>query len=724
MFSKNIVLSSSLALVVGALLLNGCSTASKEPFDHWGVTGGSKQNIHYSSSTQIDSTNVAKLQVVWTYHTKDADSAHHSQIQCNPIVVDGVLFATTPQMKLFALDAISGNQKWVFDPYDTSRAYKQLDHVLNNNRGVTYWEDGEDKRIFFCAGSFLYAVDAREGKSIASFGHDGMVDLHEGLGPSAKDLFVISTSPGIIFKDLIIMGTRVSEESDAAPGYIRAFDVRSGELRWTFHTIPQPGEFGFSSWDDTVAYRHIGGANCWSGFALDETRGILFAPTGSASFDFYGGKRKGADLFADCLLALDASTGRYLWHFQDVHHDTWDKDLPTAPALVTLRIDGQSIDAVAQPTKTGFVFLFDRVTGKPIYPIEERKVPTTTELDGEKLSPTQPFPTISFMRQQFTDTDLNSLLPDSSYQDIKKKFQSYRSGNVFEPMSKEGTIVFPGLDGGAEWGGPAFDPSSGFLYVNANEIPWVITIADRKTKTPPNEDFLAAGQRLYQQNCMTCHGPERKGGGNYPSLLAVNKVYSERQFLNLLSTGRRMMPAFKQLTPIESQAIASLVLDIRDEQRKKFTPPPVPVDTFKNLPYTITGYNKFVSKEGYPAINPPWGTLNAIDLNTGHISWRIPLGEYPEFKAKGIATGTENYGGPAVTAGGLLFIAATRDGKFRAFNKLTGKLLWETDLPAPGFATPAVYMLQGKEYIVIACGGGKLGTKSGDAYVAFALPGN
>ena len=710
------------ALVCIVSLFPACH-APDNGYTGWKTFGGTRENIHYSSLTEMDTANVARLQVAWVYHTGDADTAHHSQIQCNPIVVNGILYGTSPGAKLFALDAATGKQLWVFDPRDTSRKSDFFTFVMNNNRGVTYWEDGQDKRILYAAGSYLYAVNAQSGQLIDSFGTEGRVDLHDGLGPGSKDLFVVATSPGIVYKDLIIMGSRVSEQSDAAPGDIRAFDVHNGRLRWIFHTIPHPGETGYDSWEDPNAWKHIGGANAWSGFALDEKRGLLFAPTGSASFDFYGGKRKGAGLFADCLIALDAATGQYKWHFQDVHHDVWDKDLPTAPALVTVTRDGKQVDAVAQPTKTGFVFLLDRETGKPLFPVEERPVPTETELAGEKIFPTQPFPTLpkSFMRQGFSDSDLNTLLPDSSYQDIKKRLAGYKSGHIFNPLSREGTIVFPGLDGGAEWGGSAFDPATGLLYVNANEIPWVLTIVDKNWKQPANEHYLQAGTRLYAQHCAVCHGPDRKGSGNYPSLLDADKKYDQGQFQALLLSGRRMMPAFKQLRDEERNAIASFILNIKSQQRKKFVVPPTPVDSFRQLPYDITGYNKFVSKEGYPAIRPPWGTLNAVDLNSGDIAWRIPLGSYPEFAKKGITTGTENYGGPVVTAGGLVFIAASSDAKIRAFNKRTGKQLWEYDLPVPGFATPSVYSVNGKQYLVIACGGGKLRTASGDAYIAFAL---
>jgi quinoprotein glucose dehydrogenase len=681
-------------------------------------------STHYSALTQIDTANVQGLQVAWTYHTGDADTVNHSQIQCRPLFVDGTLYGTTPRLQLFALDGATGRPRWIFNPQDSSVNRNRSDFIMNNNRGVTWWQEGDDKRIFFCAGAQLFAIDAATGRPIPSFGKNGMVDLHDGLGRDVHDLYVAATSPGVVYKDLIIMGDRVSEGSDAAPGHIRAYDVHTGQIRWTFHTIPQPGEYGYDTWDDPIAWQHIGGANSWSGFTLDEERGIVFAPTGSASFDFYGGRRKGLNLFADCLLALDAATGKRIWHFQDIHHDIWDKDLPTPPALVTVTHNGQSIDAVAQPTKTGFVFLFDRETGNSLFPIGERTVPVNTTIQGEELARTQPFPTLPkpFVRQTFTDSDVNRLLPDTSIQEIRDRLKKYHTGNMFNPMSKEGTVVMPGLDGAAEWGGPAYDPATGILYINANEMPWVITLTDvPPAKTTPTT-WLAAGRQLYTQNCVSCHGPDRKGSGNFPSLLNVKTKYSPAQFSALLSTGRRMMPAFKQLSEDEKTALASLVLDLHSQQGKTFIAPPAPVDSFRSLPYTITGYNKFLSKEGYPAIQPPWGTLNAINLNTGALEWKVPLGEYPEWTARGIITGTENYGGPVVTAGGVLFIAATRDGKLRAFNKRTGRLLWETMLPAPGFATPAVYAVQGKEYLVIACGGGKLGTRSGDSYIAFALP--
>lgn len=718
--------------VICSLMMVVIFFSCKQPKDYssWRVYGGNKEANHYSSLRQIDTSNVSRLKVAWMYHTHDADSMM-TQIQVNPVVVDSFLYGVSPKLKLFALNGQTGKGIWVFNPMEDSavKAKGRGYFSMNVCRGVTYYTNGnEDKRIFYSANSQLYCINALTGKPISSFGEKGTIDLHNDMGRDVSDLYIATTTPGIIYKDLIIIGTRVSEEADAAPGYIRAYDVHTGKLRWIFHTIPEPGEYGYDSWEDKDAWKHIGGVNTWAGFSLDEKRGILFAPTGSASYDFYGGKRLGDDLFANCVLALDAATGKRIWHFQTVHHDVWDRDLPTAPVLVTLKKDGENIDAVAQITKSGFIFLLDRKSGKPIYPVNEVSVPTNSELIGEKLSPTQPVPTFPkpFARQApLTVADLNNLVPDSSYQDIKKKLEGYNTAaGIFTPPSKEGTVIFPGFDGGGEWGGPAYDPTTSVLYLNASQMPWILTMNEVKEKPKTGETNLQAGERLYHSTCMACHGTERQGSGSNPTLVGVNKKYDEQQFAALVTSGRRMMPAFKHLAPSEIHAVASFVLDNKQEQKQKFTPPNRAEDQWRNLPYTSTGYNKFLTKEGYPAILPPWGTLTAVDLNTGEYLWKDTVGDYPDWKAKGIHTGTEMYGGPVVTAGGLIFLAATSDAKIRAFNKRTGKLLWEADLPASGFATPAVYEVNGRQFLVIACGGGKLGKPSGDAYVAFALPDN
>ncbi len=717
------------------LLLAACNHA-RETNGNWSVYGGSPANTHYSPLVQMDTGNVGQLKKVWEYHTGDGDSM--SQIQVNALVIDGVLYGVSPRLKLFALDANTGQMRWVFDPAkpvngDTPRI------AINACRGVAYYKGGaEDQRLFYSAGSSLYCVDALTGSAIPAWGDSGKIDLHNDLGRDIKKLYVAGTTPGIIYKDLIIVGDRVDEEAAAAPGHIRAYDVHTGKLRWIFHTIPYPGEEGYASWDDTAAYKHLGGVNAWGGFSLDEEKGVLFAPVGSASYDFYGGKRLGNDLFANCVLALDAATGRRIWHFQTVHHDIWDRDPPTAPVPVTIKKDGKEIAAVVQLAKTGFIFLLDRATGQPIYPVEERPVPQDSALPGERLSPTQPFPAVLpvYARQSLTEKDLNTLVPDTSYQDIRRRLAGYHTGRLFIPPGKAGTVIFPGFDGGAEWGGPAYDQETGLLYVNANEMPWILTMVDAK-KT---EEVLAAadnkeavpdarptvgqaGRALYAANCQVCHGANRQGGGNFPTLVGVQKKYNADQFLTLISSGRRMMPAFKQLSEAEKGALAAFVLDNTAGQGKPFVnADKQPEDPYYQMPYHATGYNKFLTKEGYPAVAPPWGTLTAIDLNRGVIVWKDTLGDYPELKARGIHSGTENYGGPVVTAGGLLFIAATSDARLRAYNKRTGQLLWEAELPAAGFATPSVYAVDGRQYVVIACGGGKLHKKSGDSYTAFALP--
>lgn len=372
-------------------LIMSCTTKNTS-LGKWEVYGGSKENVRYSGLTEIDTSNVMHLTKAWEFHT--GDTSEHTQMQFNSIVVNDLLYAVSPTLKLMALNAATGIQNWIFDPFDiNNNDYKGAGYFsMNVCRGVTYYADDKTKRLFYGVGSNLYCIDAITGNPIQEFGNAGKLDLHNDLGREVQDLYVAMTSPGIIYKDLIILSTRVDEGPAAAPGFIRAYDVHSGKLRWIFHTIPQPGEAGYESWEDKEAWKHIGGANAWSGFSMDEAKGIVYAPIGSASYDFYGGKRLGDNLYANSVLALDAATGKRIWHFQTVHHDVWDRDLPTAPALVTITKDGNKIEAIAQPTKSGFIFLLDRLTGKPIYPVEERPVPYESELAGEKLSPTQPWP--------------------------------------------------------------------------------------------------------------------------------------------------------------------------------------------------------------------------------------------------------------------------------------------------------------------------------------------
>ncbi|MFM2368299.1 MAG: hypothetical protein RL619_599 [Bacteroidota bacterium] len=712
------------------VFLFSCQKESYIPQDYsgWTAYAGSKDGIRYSSNEQINADNVNQLAVAWTYSSGDSDPDNHTQNQCNPIMIDGILYGTTPQLKLFALNAATGKQKWIFDPASEDPESKNDPFAFFKvNRGVVYWqdEDGNDKRIIYSVGSKTYAINVLDGKPIRNFGKKGYIDLTENLDrePDTFNPFISNTTPGVIYKNLIIMGMRVGESADAAPGPIRAYDVRTGERKWIFHTIPHPGEKGYETWPDKNAYKKLGGANNWAGMALDEKRGIVFVPTGSIGGDFYGGIRKGQNLYGNSLIALDAATGEYIWHYQVVHHDLWDRDLPANPNLVTIKHNGKTIDAVAQITKHGYVFLFDRTNGKPIFPINEKSFPAS-DLPGEEAWPTQPIPTLPepFARQKFGPEDVTDRTPEA-HKEMMEQYKKVKHQAMFTPPSKEGSWIFPGFDGGGEWGGAAVDPVSGIMYVNSSEMPWALTMVD--VEKGDESSLKGAGQSIYGKYCIACHGPDLKGNGtSFPSLINIGKKYNADQAWKIIGNGKNMMPAFKQISESEKKALLAYILNEPDKE-------PVSGKTnskqknniLDEVPFTMTGYNRFIDKDGYPGIKPPWGTLNAIDLNTGKLLWKVPLGEYPELTKKGIPiTGTEGYGGPLVTKGGLVFIAASKDAKMHAFDKKTGKLLWQAQLPVPGYATPATYTIDGKQYVVIACGGGKIGSKSGDQYIAFALP--
>jgi quinoprotein glucose dehydrogenase len=681
--------------------------------------------IRYSSLNEVDTSNVQTLAPIWTYNSGDTDTASYSQIQCNPLVINNVLYGVNPRMKLFALDAESGEELWVFDPLKNTMIDRPgYFHGMVNSRGLAYWSDGKgDKRIFFNAGANIVCIDAQKGTLISSFGNEGMVALHENLGKDYAQYLVIATSPGIVFQNLLIIGTRVNERPPAAPGHIRAYDVKTGEMVWRFHTIPQPGEEGYETWDDPEAYTHIGGANAWSGFSLDVERELLFVPLGSASYDFYGGKRTGQNLFANCLVALEARTGKKVWHYQTIHHDVWDKDLPTPPALVTLDHKGRKIDAVAQPTKNGYLFVLNRETGEPIYEVEEINVDSASTLPGEKLWPTQPIPTIPkpYARQSLSEEDINPYITLEEQSTLRKEFSSYRKGNPYLPPGLRTSVIFPGFDGGAEWGGPAYDPETGFIYINTNEMAWIMTMLENDLPKKIMAPYPEAGKALYSRHCSSCHRTDKAGASNVPTLIGIESKYSQQDLIGIIGSGRNMMPAFKMLSEEEKEIISYY---LRNElfPDRTYTSIPTKEDTIHHVSFVMDGYRKFLTEEGLPGISPPWGTMNAIDLNTGESVWKIPFGNEPALEEKGITgTGAENYGGPVVTAGGLVFIAAAKDGYFRAYNKFIGQELWKYKLPAPGFATPAIYEIEGRQYIVIACGGGKLRTVSSDQYVAFAL---
>jgi quinoprotein glucose dehydrogenase len=451
--------------------------------------------------------------------------------------------------------------------------------------------------------------------------------------------------------------------------------------------------------------------------SVDVKRGVVYIPTGSATPDFYGGDRVGANLFANSLLALEARTGRRIWHFQTVHHDLWDRDLPAAPNLVTVTRDGGRIDAVSQITKSGFVFVFDRESGRPLFPIEERAVPAS-DLPGEHAWPTQPIPIAPppFARQAMTESDIADLSPDAHAAALRR-FRTLRSHGLYAPPSREGTIVLPGFDGGGEWGGAAVDRETGILYVNASDVPWIAAMRE-SAKLPPPGSPPRAGPAVYVASCASCHGADRRGRDRAPSLIGIGARLSAEQIHEVLERGRGFMPSFANLAEEEKAGLIAHLLGERLPAAARTAKPKPPRPT---SPFEFVGYERWRDSSGLPTIKPPWGTLTAIDLNTGEHRWRITLGHHPAV-TNGSMTGSEQYGGPIVTAGGLVFIAATQDAKFRAFDKTTGGLLWETSLPAAGYATPSTFSVRGKQYVVIAAGGGKLGTRSDDAYVAFALP--
>jgi quinoprotein glucose dehydrogenase len=681
-------------ILAAALILWSAAMLSAAQRDaEWTLNGG-LDNIRYSPLAQINRVNVAKLQVAWTYDSHDAFKG--SEMQSNPIVVGGVLYATTPTLKVIALDAATGREIWKFDPSNGAPGGARFRH-----RGVTVHED----RVFVSYRSFLYALDRKTGRPIPSFGTDGRIDLRDGLDQPAAGLSVSASTPGSIFEDMLILGTSVPETLPGSPGHIRAIDVHTGKVRWIFHTIPKPGELGYDTWP-ADAYKLAGGANAWAGVTVDAKRAMVFAATGSASFDFYGVTRHGDNLFADCVLALDARTGKRIWHFQGLQHDLWDWDFPAAPNLVTVTRNGRKVDAVAQVTKYGYVYVLDRATGAPHFPVRRRDVPAST-VDGELASASQPYPVLPepFARQGLTEDMLTTRTPEA-HAAVLERFRAYASG-FFTPPTRQGTIVFPGFDGGAEWGGAAFDPSTALLYVNSNEMPWIVKLIE-------NNDTS-----LYNSKCATCHREDRKGGATGPSLIDIGARYTRDDLIKLMREGQGRMPAFPDMGARNMGDLADFLLTGVDKGQSveaKNDP--------SRLKYRSDGESIFLDPDGYPAITPPWGTLNAIDLNSGKIRWKIPFGEFPALAAQGLTnTGSDNYGGPIVTAGGLVFIGATNfDRKFHAYDKLTGKLLWETTLPAAGNATPSTYTLNGRQFIVIACGGGKNGAPSGSSIVAFALP--
>ena len=699
-----VFLSFTFVAVIGVL----CSSCTSRPPDgagtDWAQYLGHPTSNQYSVLAQINTENVQQLEVAWTYETGDS-----AMYQGNNLVVEGVLYTATPTRKVTALNAATGEHLWTFDP----DAVHEEEGRAGQQRGVMYWEDGDDRRILTAKGPWLYALDVETGQPISSFGEDGWIHMGDGMDVEGRPIVNLNT-PGYVYNDFIIIGAQVGED---VPGAVRAFDVRTGERKWIFHTLPRPGEFGSETWPEGYL-ENTGGASDWSGIAIDTERGIVYCSTETAGPDFWGGDRYGENLFSNSLIALDANTGERLWHYQLVHHDLWDLDNPTPPTLLTVEHEGEKVDVVAQGTKMGVLFVFDRVTGEPLWPIEERPAPQT-EIPEIQTWPTQPFPTKPppLMRQRYTEDDVSNISPKARQMtmDMLKLSGSYGS---FPPPSLDQKIKFPGYDGGMEWGGSAADPD-GILYVNVSEIPWFY---QHVPTTGENGERLPPGERHYRIRCAACHGLDRTSnpGGGFPSLVDLPNRFTKEAVMQIMTQGGGRMPAFDRVSEEHQQAIVDFLFGEAEPVEPEAGESD---DASKVPPYAFRGFHRWLDDEGYPAIKPPWGTLNAVDLNTGEIKWKVPLGEYPELTARGIpVTGTENYGGPVVTAGGLLFIGATADGKIRAFDKETGEVLWQHDLPRDGNATPSTYMVDGKQYVVISAGGAKTNRPKGGSLVAFTLP--
>ncbi len=702
-------------LIVLLVSLISCASIAVAEDADWPVYLGGKRRNLYSPLDHIDRDNVTELKEAWVYDTGEV-----GEYQANNLIVDGVLFTPTQSRKVVALNAATGEEIWVWDP-----ASEHTGKGRARQRGLVYWENesGGEKRLFTGVGGFLFAIDPATGETIREFGKDGSIDLESGLN-----------TPGVIYRDTLILG------GVGGKGAVRAFDVRTGEQRWIFHIIPRPGEAGHDTWPED-AWKTATGGMPWCGQSLDEERGIVYVATKTAEPDFYGGSRHGQNLFANSILALKAETGERLWHFQIVHHDLLDKDLPCPPVLLTVTHEGKKIDAVAQGSKHGLLFVFDRVTGKPLWPIEERPVPQS-DLAGEEAWPTQPFPTkpVPLMRQRYTEDDVSNISPEAQQQTLDRIRMSPNFGPFPAPSLRE-TVMFPGFDGGMEWGGGAADPD-GIYYVNVNEMPWLLQMIETRHAdgTP-----MIPGEKDYLVYCAACHGVDRKGNAamEFPPLAGIGARKTREEIETITRQGGGRMPGFATMPEARRVAILNYLLSIDDtptndgsapgqakaEPKEDSKPGDASGDVHKQAEqdnssrYAFGGFRRWLDAEGYPAIKPPWGTLNAVDLNTGEIKWKVVLGEYPELTERGIPpTGTENYGGPLVTAGGLIFIGATADETFRAFDKETGKVLWKAKLPFGGNATPSTYTVNGRQFVVISAGGGKSGRPKGGSLVAFALP--
>lgn len=721
------------------------SRTSKASVDaDWPVYGGDSSASQFSALKQINVDNAGTLQLAWRYASADGEAIPvASELQVNPLVIDGVLYGRNPNYNVFAIDAASGEEIWTYQPRAeyAGTSYMRGLTLWQNDNGLNREPDSDldsdldsekakaaeiERRLFFSTGHWLFGLNAATGKPLPKFGRDGVVDLRVGLGRDPESVSINAPSPGVVFEDLLIMGSAVLESRGAAPGWVRAYDVRSGELRWTFHTIPLAGEFGADTWP-AAHLAEAGGANAWAGMSVDEKRGMVFVPTGSPTPDFDGSKRHGKNLFGNSVIALDARTGERRWHFQTVHHDLWDRDLSSAPTLATISKDGKQRDVVIQASKQGVLYVLDRDTGEPVFPITEEAV-AASEIPGEQSWPTQPRVSLPepFSRQSFTADDISDINQETKTY-VTNLYNQAKEFSYFAPVGLRNTILFPGFYGGGNWGGGAYNPDSNLYFINGTEVPALINFEKLQLENGQDD----TGEVLFRRQCAGCHGMQLKGFYPYaPELLGLSNRLAKADALNTVRNGKGRMMSFGHL-PEQELNIAVDYLYHLDRQLLGETEADVTAapnaksakSAEENVSYNFAGYNDFLDQRYYPAVKPPWGTLNAINISTGKRQWQIVLGEHPELTAEGIPqTGTRNYGGPIVTAGGIVAIAATMDSKLRIFSQKSGELLWEYELPAPGYATPSTYSVNGQQYLVIAASGGKLGSPAGDEYLAFRLP--
>ena len=667
------------ALACLAALLAAASCAPSPPPDaDWAVYLGDPGRRHYSPLTQINRDNASQLELAWTYRSGEPDGTMYT----SPLVIDSVLYGLSPSLAAFALNAASGEEIW----------RTELDLVSSMQRGLMWWQKGDDRRIFFTAGRELLALNAADGSLVESFGDGGRLDI---TPEDDRGGHFAVTVPGVVFEDKIMLGFSTSEWADSFPGSIRAFSAVDGALVWQFDTIPAAGAPGSETWAEG-ALAKAGGANVWSGMALDEERGILFAPTGSATPDFVGAERLGDNLYANCLVALDARSGELKWHYQVVRHDLWDRDNPAPPTLVQLQRDGATIDAVALTTKSGHLYLFDRETGESLYPIVEVETLPST-MPGEVPAPRQPLSTVAFSRQTFEPTQRT---PEATAH-VLEAIADYDIRPWAPP--KVGTLlIYPWYDGGAEWGGSAFDPADNRLILNANDAAGILTL----NEIPAG--FSNYGS--YARHCGSCHGANREGTDAGVALEGLRERMKFDEVRRIVLEGGGRMPGFAHLSSAEQNGIFRIIM--AEELAKD-----EPTD---DVTYSHCCYVYLRDHEGLPGNTPPWGTLNSIDLASGEIVWKVPFGNFPSHPELGF--GAISYGGPVVTASGLIFIAATPDRKFRAYDTQDGQVLWETELTAAGFSTPAVYSVEGRQYVAIAAGGSRMGPPSGSDYFAYRLP--